>query len=107
MSATKSALGILIAGLVFTAACSTDPQKAKLEYVKSGDSYVAQKKYSEAIIQYRNAVQKDPRFGEARLKLADTYLAAGDAPNAYREYLRAADLLPSVASGARAQWRGR
>src|SRR6185295_9118343 len=95
MSATKSALAILLAGLVFTAACSTDPEKAKLEYVKSGDAYVAQKKYSEAIIQYRNAIQKDPRFGEARLKLAEAYAASGDAPNAFREYLRAADLMPT------------
>ena len=51
-------------------------------------------RYSEAIIEYRNAVQKDPKSGEARQKLANAYAKVGDTPNAYREYLRAADLLP-------------
>src|SRR5262245_20933267 len=79
---------------VAVSSCSTDPQTAKLAYVKSGDAYVAEKKYSEAIIQYRNAIQKDPRDGGVRVKLAETYFAAGDNPNGFREYLRAADLLP-------------
>ena len=73
--------------------CSTDPEVAKQAFVKSGDQYVAEKKFSEAVIQYRNAIQKDPKFGEARVKLADAYMQTGDAQNAGREYLRAADLL--------------
>ena len=32
----------------------------------------------EAIIQYRNAVQQDPRFGEAHYKLAIAATDAGD-----------------------------
>ena len=47
-------------------------------------------------MQYRNALQQDPRFGEARLKLADAYVQAGDPQSAYREYVRAADLLPET-----------
>ncbi len=49
------------------AGCSKDPEVAKREYLRSGDAYVEEKKYKEAIIEYRNAVQQDPRFGEARL----------------------------------------
>jgi putative PEP-CTERM system TPR-repeat lipoprotein len=86
------AFAMLVA--VAVSSCSVDPQTAKLAYVKSGDAYVAEKKYSEAIIQYRNAIQKDARFGEAQVKLAEAYFAAGDNPNGFREYLRAADLLP-------------
>src|SRR6185295_10793858 len=63
--------------------------------VRSGDKYTADKKYQEAVIQYRNAVQQDPRFGEARYKLAETYERLNDPNSAYGEYIRAADLLPN------------
>src|SRR4029079_10687170 len=54
----------------------------------------AEKKYADAIIQYRNAVAQDARYGEARLKLGIAYESSGDARNALREYVRAADLMP-------------
>jgi putative PEP-CTERM system TPR-repeat lipoprotein len=73
--------------------CSKDPEVAKKEFVASGDKLMAQKKYAEAVIQYRNAVAADARFGEARYKLAKAAEAVGDATTAYREYIRAADLL--------------
>jgi tetratricopeptide (TPR) repeat protein len=82
-----------VAILFVTAGCSRDPEVAKREYVRSGDAYVAKKQYSEAVVEYRNAIQRDPRFGEARAKLADAYFQAGDVENAFREYIRAADLL--------------
>jgi putative PEP-CTERM system TPR-repeat lipoprotein len=75
------------------AACS-NPQAAKLKYLESGNSYLQQKKYPEAIVEYRNAVNIDPNFGAARRQLAEAYDLSGDAANAYREYVRAADLLP-------------
>lgn len=77
--------------------CAADPEVAKQEYLKSADAFVAQQKYGEAIVQYRNALQQDPRFGEARLKLAETYVKLGDVRNGGREYIRAADLLPQNA----------
>jgi len=78
----------------FMWSCSADPEVAKREYLKSGNDYVAQGKTAEAIIQYRNAIQQDARFGEARFKLAEALWATGDRNGAYREYVRAADLLP-------------
>src|SRR5690242_11629213 len=84
--------------LLLAVGCGRDPEVAKREFVKSGDAFVAQKKYPEAIIQYRNAVQADPRFGEARRKLAESYENTGDWNNAYREAIRAADLLPKDAA---------
>ena len=59
------------------ASCSEDPETAKRRYLDEGNSYMASKKYPEAIISYRNAVSMDDRFGEARLKLAEAYLAPG------------------------------
>src|SRR5690606_13072206 len=54
---------------------------------------MAEKKYAEAILEYRNAIKQDGKFAEARMKLADAYVATGDNRNALREAVRAADLL--------------
>lgn len=89
-----TALALASALALSLSACSKDPEVAKREFLQSGDGYVKQEKYAEAIIEYRNAVQQDPRFAEARQKLAEAYLKVGDAANAYREFIRAADLLP-------------
>jgi tetratricopeptide (TPR) repeat protein len=77
-------------------ACS-NPEVEKKQYFDSGNEFVAQKKYEEAIVQYRNAVRVDNRYGEAHFKLAEAYAATGDARNAYREYIVAADLMPDNA----------
>ena len=52
-----------------------------------------QSKVKEAIVQYRNALRQDPRFGEARYKLAEAYVEDNQLTAAAREYMRAADLL--------------
>ena len=80
--------------VLFCSACSTDPEVAKREYLESGNRYFEQKKYNEAAVQYRNALQQDARFGEARLKLAQTYEHLNDRTRAGAEYIRAADALP-------------
>ena len=75
-------------------ACSSDPKVAARTYVEKGNERIARQQFPEAIIEYRRAVQSDPRLGEARLKLASAYASAGDAPNALKEYARASDLMP-------------
>ena len=90
-----SASVVVLLGLVaLGTSCAKDPEVAKREYVRSGDEFVAQKKYREAIIEYRNAVAADARFGEARLKLGEAYLQVGEMQNAAGQYIRAADLMP-------------
>ena len=86
-------LGVGLAAVLASLGCRTNPDVAKEEYKKSGDRYFDQK-HAEAIVQYRNALQQDPKFGEVRYKLAEAYAKRGDSQNAYREYIRAADLLP-------------
>jgi putative PEP-CTERM system TPR-repeat lipoprotein len=94
----RSRVGIaVVTVMVALAGCGKDPEVAKREFMKSGDELMAQKKYHEAVVQYRNAIQQDQQFGEARFKLAEALAAAGDAPASMREYLRAADLLPGDA----------
>lgn len=79
------------------AACAKDPEVAKREFLRSGDGYAAQGQHREAIVEYRNALQQDPMFGVARLKLAESYAAVGDRANAAAELIRAADALPADA----------
>jgi putative PEP-CTERM system TPR-repeat lipoprotein len=83
-------------------ACSRDPETAKRSYLASGDQFFSQGKVKEAIVQYLNALRQDPRYGEARLKLADAYVREGDTRRAVRQFIRAADLLPD---NARAQMK--
>ena len=105
MRAIPAFLSLILAASATS--CSKDPAVAKRDFVASGDRYIEAKKYDEAIIQYRNAVRLDPRYGEARLKLADA-LTVSDAAQAlagqtsaensraaFGEYVRAADLLPT------------
>ena len=65
---------VILLAAVLPAACATDPDGPKRRYLASGDRYFAEQKYKEAIVEYRNAVRDDPRFGEARSKLAEAYL---------------------------------
>ena len=85
---------MLLAVLVPMAACSRDPEAAKRDHLARGNSYVEQNKLAEAVIEYRNAINLDARYGEARFKLGETYERLGDARNAFNEFVRAADLLP-------------
>jgi putative PEP-CTERM system TPR-repeat lipoprotein len=79
-----------ILSLAVVAGCSKNAQ----QYYASGDKYFAQQKYKEAVVEYRNAILKDPKFGDAHFKLAEAYVRVGDAGGAVREYVYAADLLP-------------
>src|SRR5262249_50230351 len=72
---------LVVAALVaatLTGACSSDPETTKQRHLTRGREYFAQEKYAEAIIELRNAVQIDARFGEARYQLAEAYARTGD-----------------------------
>ena len=51
-------------------------------------------KYNEAILEYKNAIKEDALYGEARAGLADAYANTGQAVEAARQYIAAAELLP-------------
>lgn len=82
-----------VAILAVTAGCS-DPETEKIRHLERGDEYAAEKRDEFAVIEYANAVRLDPRFGEARLKLAETHERMGNIRAAAPEYIRAADALP-------------
>ena len=86
-----------ISWLALASAACSDPEPAKLQYLESGNEYAAAGKVSEAILEYRNALRHDQRFGEARWRLAQALEKSHDTPSALREYVLAADLLPDNA----------
>ena len=85
---------VLCAGV---AGCSKDAETRRQEYLASGDRYMARQEYKKAVIEYGNAVQHDPKSGEAYLKLAEANTRAGDSAAAARAYVKAAELLPNDA----------
>jgi putative PEP-CTERM system TPR-repeat lipoprotein len=87
----KLSCAFVLAAVV--AGCS-DKEAAKQRYFENGNKYLADKKYQEAVVEFRNALQQDDKFGDARYKLAEAYEKMGNPAAAFREFIRAADLLP-------------
>lgn len=83
--------------LLVITSCSRDPNTRKQKYFDSGEKYFSQGKYREAVIQYSNAVQIDPRFAQGHAQLAQAYLKLGDTQRAYNELLRTVELTPDDA----------
>src|SRR6186713_720360 len=72
----------------------TSPEVQKRRHFERGNEYAAAKKDEFAVVEYANAVRLDPKFGEARLKLAETYERMNNLRAAWPEFVRAADALP-------------
>ncbi len=96
---TRATVAVLCLGasMLTASACSRDVERAKREHMERGDRYVQNRDVDAAIIEYRNAIQQDPRFGDAYRKLSTAYLSRGDALEAMRAAVTAAQLLPDDA----------
>jgi tetratricopeptide (TPR) repeat protein len=92
-TANRACLTILIAALM-SARCGGDPMARRQRHLERADEYFKQGQFSEAVVEYRNAIQISETFGEARAKLALSYERLGDYQKAFAERIRAADLLP-------------
>ena len=84
-------LPILLA--LFTS-CTRDPNVRKVNYLNDGNKDFQIGKYQEAVIEFRNALQIDPRFAEAHYQLGRAYIALKNTNAAYRELRAAVDLNP-------------
>src|SRR4051794_35649005 len=87
--------------LVILASACSSAERTQQQAITRGDAYVSQKKFTEATLEYRRALQaqagSDPRTGAVYDKLGDAYVAAGDPKSALPAYVRAADLAPASA----------
>jgi len=68
----RRAASLVVVALLLIAGCS-NPEKQKQQYFESGNKYFAAKQYDHAIVEYSNALRIDPKFGQAHVKLAESY----------------------------------
>ena len=84
-AAGLSTLLVLILGLV---GCGGNTAE---EHYARAQSYVAEGEDRAALVELRNAVQKQKKYPEARLLLGETRARLGDFPTAFKEFERALD----------------
>src|SRR5271155_6101846 len=82
---------ILSAGIVVS--CRQSPQ----QYVAKGNNFFKAGKYEDAIINYKKAIQRDPKFGEGYYRLGLAELKTGKSRDAYVAINTASGLLPDRA----------
>jgi tetratricopeptide (TPR) repeat protein len=84
----------VIAALTLFVSCNRDPNVAKKRLLETGDNYFKREQYKQASLMYRNALQRDQRFGPAHYKLGLTYLKLRQGGPAIGSLRRAVELLP-------------
>src|SRR5579872_3333573 len=70
--------------------------RSSRDYVAEADRLFSAKKYPEAALIYRKAIQKDPRSAEAYYKLGLAQRANGNYPAAYESFIHAVTLNPQL-----------
>jgi putative PEP-CTERM system TPR-repeat lipoprotein len=81
-------LTLSLVGLSVTLLLSCGPQTAE-EYIAEAQQYINKNNNTAAIVALKNAVQTDPKSGEARFVLGQVYLEAKQYENAEKELNRA------------------
>src|SRR5579872_3724167 len=87
----KHRVRVSIAVLAFTAisGCAT-----KQSYLNKGNKFYDAGKYEDAALNYRKAVQKDGKFGEAYYRLGLAAIKQDNGKEAYNALFRAVQLMP-------------
>ncbi len=77
------------------AAAASGCSRSAQSYLERGNAQLEQGNVDAAVLEYRNAIEKDATFAPARVKLAEVYLRKRNFAGALGEAVRAADLLPN------------
>src|SRR5205807_10545132 len=87
-------LGLLtaLALAVCAIAAARSPQGRLLRYSRSGEAFLAQERYGEAVLAFRNVLQIAPQSAQARYKLGLAYLRMGESALSYRELSKSLEL---------------
>jgi tetratricopeptide (TPR) repeat protein len=86
---------VLIVPLLIVASACSGPRQRAADFVRRGDEQVAAGRNSAAILEYRNAVRRDPKLAEAHRKLGDVYLEEGKLEEAYHAFANATSVDPA------------
>src|SRR4051812_4072342 len=79
---------------LFISACTT-PEKAKAQHVTRGQALLKEKKFQEAALEFRNALQIDDKMAEAHWGLANAYEGLQRYQEAFEEMRQVAELDPN------------
>ena len=91
---TKSLFFLLILALwVSVSGCKSDAEK-KIAHYEKGTVCADKKDFKSAVIEFKNAIQIDPKFEKAHAAIADAYLADANPKGAYTALLAATELNP-------------
>lgn len=93
-SARRLRISLVSAALLCLAACSEDASAKRQRYLSSGEKYFKEGKFHEAALQFRNAIQLDPKSAEAHYGLARTHLSLNNADAAFNELVETVTLQP-------------
>src|ERR1043166_6073259 len=85
----------LLACLVALAASCTNPEKAKTAYVQRGEALLKERRFKEASIEFRNALQIDDNYAAAHWGLARAYEQLGRANDYIEELQKVVKLDPN------------
>ncbi|HEY3439184.1 MAG TPA: tetratricopeptide repeat protein [Paludibaculum sp.] len=85
-------LTVMTAVMLLLAGCGRDTETVKKRYLANGEKYLAQGKVKEATIMFRNAIKRDPKFGDAYARLGDAEAKRGELVSAMKAYQRAVEL---------------
>src|SRR5215831_19404969 len=90
----KAPLAVVTA-LLLLVSCNRDPNVLKKKYLEMGDTYFKRQQYKQAALLYRNALQRDQKYGMAYYKLGLTQLKLQNPGAALNALRRAVELLPA------------
>ena len=93
MTLPRIAASLALLAVLFAAGCAT-PQQKEAKYLGSGKKFLADKDYSRAVLQFRNAVKIAPRDTEPRYQLALAYLETNNFSGAVGELKKITELDP-------------
>lgn len=85
---------LVILILLMTAAGCGRPEAKKMKFYHKGRVLYEKSEYAKARLEFKNALQIDPRFADAYFMLGQTALRQGDLRNAYAYLSRTVDLAP-------------
>jgi len=94
MHSVNRFLCCVMAFFLLLAGCADDAEKKARHYQK-GMEYVAANDEKAAIVEFRNAIQIDPKYAAARYQLGLAYLKTSQPGEAFKELERAASLDPA------------
>jgi tetratricopeptide (TPR) repeat protein len=89
---SRRTLALVLGSVALALGCSSEA--ARQRHFAAGERFLESRAFDKAIIEFRNALSYDGKWGTARHRLAEALAGSGQPERALTEYLRAADLLP-------------